>query len=453
MNPWDLLDGAAAVYTVSSQLGYEAILAGCAVRCFGAAFYAGWGLSEDEVPVARRTRRLSREALFAACHLDYPVYYDPWHDRLGSFETAVAFLREQVLAETPPGGSTGEVFGGVRLWKRRNLAGFRPALARKPRFADTVAAAAEIAAKDDRMLWLWASKASRAEAEALRADGVSPGFVEDGFLRSVGLGAELTEAASLVFDRQGIYFDPAGASDLEALISGPVDEADLERAAQLRQAIVAARVTKYNVGEATAPADRHDRRVVLVPGQVEDDASIQRGCGDVRTNLGLLEAARAANPEAWLIYKPHPDVEAGLRTGAVGDADLARLADEVARKTSAAEVLDEADAVWTLTSLMGFEALLRGVPVTCLGMPFYAGWGLTEDLGQPCPRRSARPVLDHLVWAALIAYPSYRDPQSGYACPPELIVKRLASGEVTRRAGALSKLQGVFAAQSWLWRR
>ena len=38
-----------------------------------------------------------------------------------------------------------------------------------------------------------------------------------------------------------------------------------------------------------------------------------------------------------------------------------------------------------MTSLMGFEALLRGIPVTTLGTPFYAGWGLTTDLG-PIPK-------------------------------------------------------------------
>ena len=170
------------------------------------------------------------------------------------------------------------------------------------------------------------------------------------------------------------------------------------------------------------------------------------------TNLGLLQAARDANPDAWLIYKPHPDVEAGLRAGRVPDADSDALADQVACNTSAAELLDLADEVWTLTSLMGFEALLRGKEVTCLGMPFYAGWGLTRDLGPPSARRTARPSLDQLVWAALIAYPSYVDPVSGLPCPPELVVERLAEGRPGRKAGVLSKLQGLLASQSWIWR-
>jgi capsular polysaccharide export protein len=91
-----------------------------------------------------------------------------------------------------------------------------------------------------------------------------------------------------------------------------------------------------------------------------------------------------------------------------------------------------------------------------LGAPFYAGWGLTEDRSDVPPRRRAQPTLEGLVHAALIDYPRYRDPLSGLPCPVEVVVERLASGSLPR-AGLgnrlLSKLQGVFASQSHLWRR
>ncbi|MEI4908144.1 capsular polysaccharide biosynthesis protein, partial [Klebsiella pneumoniae] len=80
---------------------------------------------------------------------------------------------------------------------------------------------------------------------------------------------------------------------------------------------------------------------ILVPGQVEDDASIIRGGGAVRSNLGLLQAARAANPTARLIYKPHPDVEAGLRKGAISADQLAGLADLVADRADPIALLAE----------------------------------------------------------------------------------------------------------------
>ncbi|MEM1298237.1 MAG: capsular polysaccharide biosynthesis protein [Pseudomonadota bacterium] len=452
VNPWDVLVNATAVYTVSSQLGYEALLAGCKVRCFGKAFYAGWGLTDDEQPIPRRTRTLTIEELFTACHLEYPIYYDPWRDALCDLETACDVLHHQRLAQSDDDGAGGDVFAGARLWKRGNLRQFRPGRL-APRFADSAGEATAKARSENRRVWLWGAKYETDAAINLNKSGVPTGMVEDGFLRSVGLGAELTQAASLVFDRQGIYFDPNHPSDLEDHVRNAASgRADLARAAALRHSLVTAGVTKYNLSAQQMPPPPAGKHVVLVPGQVEDDASIQRGCGTVRTNLGLLRAAREANPEAWVIYKPHPDVEAGLRAGKVSDAEAKALADAVAERAAVPALLNACDALWTMTSLMGFEALLRGKPVTCLGTPFYAGWGLTTDLGPPCPRRDARPSLDELVWAALIEYPSYVDPVSGLPCPPELVVDRLAAGTPGRKAGVLSRLQGLLATQSWLWR-
>ena len=108
-----------------------------------------------------------------------------------------------------------------------------------------------------------------------------------------------------------------------------------------------------------------------------------------------------------------------------------------------------------MTSLLGFEALLRGKRVTCVGAPFYAGWGLTRDLGPTPSRRTARPDLAQLVHAALIAYPRYWDPVSRRPCPPEVALQRLAEGTIPRPGPLnrlLAKLQGRFASHARLWR-
>lgn len=108
-----------------------------------------------------------------------------------------------------------------------------------------------------------------------------------------------------------------------------------------------------------------------------------------------------------------------------------------------------------MTSLLGFEALLRGVKVTCLGTPFYAGWGLTDDREMPIERRIALPSLGQLAHAVLIDYPRYFDPKTGLPCPVELVVDRLATGDIPK-AGRLNrmtaKLQGIFASYAHLWR-
>jgi len=131
--------------------------------------------------------------------------------------------------------------------------------------------------------------------------------------------------------------------------------------------------------------------------------------------------------------------------------------------TDAVSLIDAVDEVWTMTSLLGFEALLRGKAVTCLGTPFYAGWGLTRDLGAVPDRRKRagdghplpRPDVVALVHAALIAYPRYFDPVSRMPCPPEVAVERLASGAFPppgRWLRLLAKLQGRFATHARLWR-
>ncbi len=231
--------------------------------------------------------------------------------------------------------------------------------------------------------------------------------MEDGFLRSVGLGAELTRPLSWVVDRRGIYYDATQPSDLETLLAtADFPPALVARAATLRQRVVAAGITKYNVGARRWQRPAGRKQVVLVPGQVESDASLAFGAPGIRSNLALLQATRAACPDAWLVYKPHPDVAARLRRRGDGEERAAEWCDEIVVDVDMAALLDAVDAVHVLTSLAGFEALLRGKPVTCHGQPFYSGWGLTHD-ALPHPRRTRRLQRDELVAAALILYPTY----------------------------------------------
>lgn len=183
-------------------------------------------------------------------------------------------------------------------------------------------------------------------------------------------------------------------------------------------------LSKYNARRTEALSAPRDRTVALVVGQVEDDASIQRGCVDVRTNLDLLREARSKAPDAHLIFKPHPDVVSGNRVGHVAEAQALELADDLAPRASLAECLALADEVHTMTSLVGFEALLRDKRVVVYGLPFYAGWRLTEDR-HPHPRRGRERSLDELVAATLIRYPRYISRVTGRYTTPEVIARQL----------------------------
>ncbi len=454
ISPWALIEGAAAVYTLSSQMGFEAILAGRRPVVFGRPFYAGWGLSDDRL--ARLPRGIATaEQLFAAAMILAPIWYDPCRDRLCAFEEALDQLEAEARAWRED--ARGHVALGMRLWKRGRVqavfGGARPV-----RFADTPKVALALALARGADLLVWAARG--VEGLPLRGDAAPMvRRVEDGFLRSRGLGADLVPPLSLVTDDLGIHYDPARPSRLERLIADGPPPGGIARAEALVAGIVAAGVTKYNISGVPLPAFAPGRRI-LVPGQVEDDASVRLGAGAVRTNLALLQATRAANPAAILIWKPHPDVAAGLRPGAVPPDRLSGLADHTLTDVDTAALIALVDEVWTMTSLLGFEALLRGKVVTCLGMPFYAGWSLTRDLGPVPDRRrrlaeTARPSLAALAHAALIAYPRYYDPVSRLPCPAEVVLHRLATGTVPAASRAnrlLAKAQGWAAGHAALWR-
>ncbi|SFV17559.1 capsular polysaccharide export protein [Methylobacterium sp. 174MFSha1.1] len=447
---WSVAEGCDRVYVVSAHAGFEAALAGTPVTCFGLPFYAGWGFTDDRLHLPRRTRRRKAADVFAAAYLVCSRYFDPYTGAPARFEDAVAIL--DLVASRWRENAVPTLCVGFSAWKRdwitRTLSapGYRPVVRR----GDAPVTAGELA--EVRRVVTWASRMPAGTEEACRAAGVPLLRMEDGFLRSIGLGVALRPGASHVLDAAGVYYDATGPSDLERLLETGTFSADLlARAAALREAVVAARVSKYNVGSNAMPAMPRPGPVVLVAGQVENDASIRLGGTTVSGNAALLRLARERNPGAVIAFKPHPDVEAGLRPGWVPPDELAAHADVVLRDVSAIDAIEAADRVEVATSLIGFEALLRGKAVTAHGLPFYAGWGLTDDPGSP--RRTRRLTLDELVAGALILYPRYVDPRTGLPCPPEVLVQRLAEGdpELARRAVTPEAL----LKQVWsvVWRR
>ena len=442
VNPWELLERVDKVYTVSSQLGFEALMAGRSVVCFGVPFYAGWGLTDDRVSCPRRTNRIDVEQLVHAAFFGYCRYLDAWRRRETDFFTAadqLSFLRRRYLGNSRP-------FTGYRIsaWKRRTVRALLDGPA-PVRFTGDLDRAIAQARTEAGGVAAWGSTARRI-ARQVRGAGLALMTVEDGFLRSVGLGASFTPALSYVFDGSGIYYDPSRPSDLEVILqSATFDDAIIARARGLIDVLVGQGLTKYNP-DATVPAIEPPagREAVLVAGQVADDEAVRLGGGELYdaepmdqggANLALLKAVRSRRPDAFVVFRPHPDVAAGLRAGHVPDGIALQWADQVDNGPSILASMRTADRVETVSSLAGFEALVRGLPVTVHGQPFYGGWGLTEDL-RPVARRTRRLTIEQLVAGVLIAYPRYLDPITGRVCPVEVAVEQLA--ELRRQGPGLS---------------
>lgn len=340
---------------------------------------------------------------------------------------------------------------GLRRWKAQQLAPILSAVFEHVGFIDGMAQAAGLTRGDVDFVATWGT-GEGTDVEAL-AQRLGAGLLrmEDGFYRSVGLGSDLIAPCSLVLDAQGIYFDPRMPSTLERLLNGePPSEADVQRARWVREFIALHALTKYNVEAcSTARWNTQGRMVVVVPGQVEDDASIRCGAPGINTNLALLQAVRAARPDAFIVYKPHPDVASLNRTGRVHASLTAGLADHIETRLSVISCIRACDELHTMTSQSGFEALLHGRRVVSYGVPFYAGWGLTEDrapTGHPAfARRTRRLRLDELVAVSLLRYPLYFDWQHRRVTDCESVLHHLVAARTALSAsGELEKLNAGF---------
>ena len=364
-------------------------------------------------------------------------YLDPWTRQPIGREACAAHVAW--LAARFAENDRRVVYVGMSRWKRPALDVLGTGPAGPPVHTMTAEAAVAAGQRHQGRILAWATRAPGKLEDACTQAGLPLARVEDGFLRSVGLGASLQPGASIVVDDLGIYYDPRRESRLQRLLAEAAFPPELvSRAKRLREEVVARRLSKYNVGlDATALDWPSGRRIVLVPGQVEDDASVQHGSPLVRSNRALLEAARRRNPDAFLLYKPHPDVEAGFRPGIIPEAEALTLADRIVGGLSIVDLLDRVHHVETMTSLAGFEALIRGLSVATHGRPFYSGWGLSEDLA-PGADRGRRLTLDELVAGAMILYSRYLDPVAMKPCSPEQLLDRLSAAREAAPRNALS---------------
>ena len=410
-HPHVLLKQVEAVYTVSSQLGFEALLLGKPVYCFGMPFYAGWGLTHDSKQCVRRCISVSLVQLVAAALILYPRYLDPV---LGQ-RCEVEDILQIIACQQKPRPRWRRLYlVGFSLWKRSFMQAFCRHLADELRFVRSPPERIS----DDEQILVWGSRYPELTS-VIR--------VEDGFIRSKGLGSNLCRPSSLSIDSVGIYFDSRNPSGLEQVLNyHSLTEAEAQRGADLLELLRQHRVSKYNVGEEQhyqPPGD--GRRLVLVVGQVDGDASIVTGSSTIRSNEQLLWAVRAANPQAHILYKPHPDVVAGNRLGAISASCLAACVDSQVLDIGLSSLYPHVDELHTMTSLSGFEALVQGVKVTTWGQPFYSGWGLTTDVYPPA-RRYRNIPLSWLVYLTLAVYPHYIDWNTGFWITPEQLIQQLA---------------------------
>ncbi|EAJ8455282.1 capsular polysaccharide biosynthesis protein, partial [Campylobacter jejuni] len=424
-NPIALLEFFDKVYTKTSGMGFEALMQGCECVCYGMPFYAGWGLTKDKLECKRRMQKRSLEEVFYAAYILYSEYFNPYlNQKSNIFDTIQTLAKYKDIEKA---NSNRLFMLGFTLWKRYFIRPFFKAKDNKIIFLNSLKSLARYKLKENDKFFIWGKRIDynalkttlikKAQDENLLHFIPKISLVEDGFIRSISLGSDLTRPFSLNVDDKGLYIDPNKASKLEELLQNEIfDENMLNRAKNIIKILLENRFSKYNglKHENLKINAKIGQKIILIPAQVEDDVSMILG-GFGLSTLDLLKEVRAKNQDAYIIFKPHPDVLSGNRVGLKDETLILEFCDEIVKDCSIDSAIKIADEIHTITSTSGFDALLRAKKVFTYGMPFYAGWDLTKDKYR-CERRTRKLSLEELVAGALIIYPRYINPKTKTLC-------------------------------------
>ena len=401
-----LIEFSSAVCTVTSQVGFEALIYEKEVHVFGKPFYSGLGLTNDHQDHKNLIKNLSIEQLVFALLVRYQIYLDPRTKQKCEVEDIMQYIKnKREVSKFFP-----KDIQGINLtpWKARQINRFvYDATGKRIEFFGRFKSKAK-----NIIVW---GKNSKSDSYITKVNNFIT--AEDGFIRSVGLGGDLYPPLSLLFDKKGIHYDGSKVSDLENLLQkSNVNQNEILRAKKIKDLIIELKISKYNLrlSKKILHFDNiKNREVIGVLGQVETDNSIIYGVPDntiKKTNFALVEQVRKDYPHAFIIYKPHPDIESGLRANGAKDYAISEYADLIAYETSLEDLFNKVDRIAVFTSLGGFEALIRGISVSTYGFPFYAGWGLTDDKLDEhiwAQRRTRKLTIEELTYIALIKYPFY----------------------------------------------
>lgn len=428
-NPIALLEFFDKVYTKTSGMGFEALIQECECICYGMPFYAGWGLTKDKLECKRRMQKRSLEEVFYAAYILYAEYFNPYlNQKSNIFDTIQTLAKYKDIEKV---NSNRLFMLGFTLWKRHFIKPFFKAKDNEIIFLNSIKSLLRYKLKEDDKFFIWGKRIDyntlkstlikKAQDENLLHFAPKISLVEDGFIRSISLGSDLARPFSLIVDDKGLYIDPNKPSKLEELLQNEIfDENILNRAKNIIKILLENRFSKYNglKHEDLKINAKIGQKIILIPAQVEDDASMILG-GFGLSTLDLLKEVRAKNQDSYIIFKPHPDVLSGNRVGLKDETLILEFCDEIVKDCSIDSAIKIADEIHTITSTSGFDALLRAKKVFTYGMPFYAGWGLTKDKHK-CERRTRKLSLEELVAGALITYPRYINPKTKTLCEIEV---------------------------------
>ncbi|WP_086247679.1 capsular polysaccharide biosynthesis protein [Campylobacter vicugnae] len=244
-------------------------------------------------------------------------------------------------------------------------------------------------------------------------------LLEDGFIRSVGLGVDGAKLLSIVEDDIGIYYDATSQSRLEKILSEhKFDNELLQESKWCIDFITTHNISKYNNAPNISKNliqkyELENSNNILIIAQTDGDASLIYGLGDKFSTTDMIDAAIKENPNSNILLKIHPDVLSGKKKSDINISNLDSKIKIITEDINPISLLKHINKVYTKTSGMGFEALMCGCECVCFGVPFYAGWGLSDDRVQAPSRRNRTLNIEELFAGAYILYAKYIDAYTG----------------------------------------
>jgi capsular polysaccharide export protein len=410
-----LLSQGPQVFVLTSLAGFEGLLHQCNVTTFGLPWYCGYGLTHDYHPDIKplRDRRKTTDiySLFHAAYIDYTHYIDPMtQQRLDIFTIMHFFARIKRHVNMMQGHILAI---GIRPWKKKDFYPWVKTPYNQVSFCGSYADIKQQIEKNpqtDFKLIVWGYykpeiikqvKCTYPKLEIMR--------IEDGFLRSYGLGSDFFAPLSLCIDSGDLHFHAQNRENSDfhtAIRQSSCHDMALKRVQDFVKIMHDNRISKYNVEpkiNINVPKNKH---IIFVSGQVSGDASLNYGGleAHLKDDFGLLSQVRKDYPASYILYKPHPDVTQGNRKKSKNDIYCEAIYDQKIIKISIIDCIQVSDMTATLTSQTGFDALIRGKKVHCYGNAFYKNYGLCAN---DTPQSQAI-SLDNFIHAALIDYPIYQ---------------------------------------------
>jgi hypothetical protein len=268
-------------------------------------------------------------------------------------------------------------------------------------------------------------------------------FIEDGLYRSVGLGVEGAPALSLTWDEGGHYYMTGGGHETglkKSLRTQARTSEEKSRAEEIVRLVCDLQLSKYNKFIDNSVYTRSTRPKILLVDQRFGDASIAGSGGSQESFSQMVQAVTELPPNYEVIIKTHPDASVdGYNTSLTRESvqSLVRQGRTVYwldANVNPASLLSIVNQVWVVSSGLGFEAGIRGIPVRVFAKPFYYGFGLTQ--GEDFCYDINGEALDwrDLVFEILVRRSRYVDPVSNLLVSPEAFL--VALHEAAKRESA-----------------